>query len=144
MLTKVKKDTSGFTIVELLIVIVVIGILAALVINTFSGIQARARDTERKADVNSIHSNLAVYYTDNGYYPTAANLNTTNLSDLDGEALNDPQGNALGATGAQYSYTPSGCSGSQCTGYTLSADLENDGLGGADSDSDTADFTKSG
>lgn len=39
------KPTSGFTIVELLIVIVVIGVIAALVVSTFSGVQERAEST---------------------------------------------------------------------------------------------------
>src|SRR5690606_24488036 len=49
-----KTYQKGFTVVELLIVIVVIGILAALVLNTFAGIQQKARDTERKTDINAV------------------------------------------------------------------------------------------
>jgi prepilin-type N-terminal cleavage/methylation domain-containing protein len=64
-----KKSSKGFTIVELLIVIVVIGILAALVLNSFRGVQERARDTKRRTDVNAQASQLEVYYTDNGGYP---------------------------------------------------------------------------
>ncbi len=66
-----RTGKRGFTIVELLIVIVVIGILAALVIIQFTNIQARARDTERKSDMRSIQSKLAEYYALNGRYPTA-------------------------------------------------------------------------
>ena len=51
-----KSKQKGFTIVELLIVIVVIGILVALVVTTFSGIQRRARDTERQTDIKAVHS----------------------------------------------------------------------------------------
>jgi prepilin-type N-terminal cleavage/methylation domain-containing protein len=68
-MSKSKKNYKGFTIVELLIVIVVIGILAALVLNSFRGVQERARDTKRRTDVNSQASQLEVYYTDNGGYP---------------------------------------------------------------------------
>ena len=46
-MTSLKRTQSGFTIVELLIVIIVIGILAALVLVTFSGVQQKARNTER-------------------------------------------------------------------------------------------------
>ena len=74
-----KRDAKGFTIVELLIVIVVIGILAALVIIQFTNIQARARDTERKSDMRSIQSKLAEYYALNGRYPTALNDSGLNL-----------------------------------------------------------------
>ena len=65
------RSQKGFTIVELLIVIVVIGILAALVLNAFSGVQAKARDTKRQTDVRSIASQLEAYFngTGNGSYP---------------------------------------------------------------------------
>jgi prepilin-type N-terminal cleavage/methylation domain-containing protein len=71
MTSKIKKNSKGFTIVELLIVIVVIGILAALVIVQFTNVQARARDAERKSDIRALQSKVAEYYALNGYYPTA-------------------------------------------------------------------------
>lgn len=60
---------KGFTIVELLIVIVVIGILAAITIVAYNGIQSRARDAQRKSDVATITKALELYYLDNGSYP---------------------------------------------------------------------------
>jgi general secretion pathway protein G len=64
----IHKD-HGFTIVELLIVIVVIGILAAIVIVAFNGVQSSARDTERKAELGSVQKALEMYHIDNGGYP---------------------------------------------------------------------------
>lgn len=64
-----KKSRSGFTIVELLIVIVVIAILAAITIVAYNGIQQRARDSQRKQDVATIQKALEMYYMDNGKYP---------------------------------------------------------------------------
>ncbi len=63
------KRTSGFTIVELLIVIVVIGILAAITMVAFNGVQERARDAQRAQDVKTIVKALEVYYLDVGHYP---------------------------------------------------------------------------
>jgi general secretion pathway protein G len=59
---------SGFTIVELLIVIVVIAILAAITIVAYNGIQNRARDTDRKADMAALAKALHLYNVDNGNY----------------------------------------------------------------------------
>jgi general secretion pathway protein G len=64
-----KKTVSGFTIVELLIVIVVIGILAAITIVAYNGIQGRARDTQRSDSANAIARTLELYYIDKGQYP---------------------------------------------------------------------------
>ena len=52
--------TPGFTIVELLVVIVVIGILLALIIAAFNGVQARARDAQMKTDLSSVYKKLMV------------------------------------------------------------------------------------
>lgn len=64
---KINKQ-SGFTIVELLIVIVVIAILAAITIVAYNGIQSRARDTDRKADISALAKALNLYNVDNGNY----------------------------------------------------------------------------
>ncbi len=62
----VNRASSGFTIVELLIVIVVIGILAAITIVAYSNIQQRARDSVRAQDLSSIKQALLLYNTDHG------------------------------------------------------------------------------
>ena len=49
------RKESGFTIIELLIVIAIIGILATLVLTNFQGAQAKGRDTVRKNDINSLY-----------------------------------------------------------------------------------------
>ena len=139
---------QGFTIVELLIVIVVIGILATLVIITFSGIQQRARDTARKTDINGIQGHLEAYYASTGTYPTLAMLQdgafrTKYMKGFDSEALNAPDGTAIDAAAAanghyQYEAWSDSVGGtacpaatgtspdfvSTCQAYKLTADLE--------------------
>lgn len=65
----VDRKQTGFTIVELLIVIVIIGILAAIVIVAYNGITGRAKDNQRASDLASVQKLLELYYTDNGGYP---------------------------------------------------------------------------
>jgi prepilin-type N-terminal cleavage/methylation domain-containing protein len=67
------KKPQGFTIVELLIVIVVIGILAAITIVAYNGIQVRARDTIRIHDIKSIQGVVEAYNAEHGSYPMPAN-----------------------------------------------------------------------
>lgn len=139
-----KRKQEGFTIVELLIVIVVIGILAALVITTFTGIQQKARDTERQTDIKALHGQIEAYYAQNGRYPTLTDMNTaswrqTNMKGLDQEALKDPKGSAytLGGSAAAntYAYAVQNASGAacdnvngnDCTQYALTATLEGGG-----------------
>ncbi len=73
---------KGFTIVELLIVIVVIGILAAITIVAYNGIQNRAYNGTVQQDLGSIAKKLEIYKIDNnGLYPSsAANLATASIS----------------------------------------------------------------
>ena len=67
-----RKSTSGFTIVELLIVIVVIGILAAITIVAYNGVQSRAHDTSVQSDLRNIAKKLEVGRVDSltDSYPT--------------------------------------------------------------------------
>ncbi len=140
-----KQKSKGFTIVELLIVIVVIAILATLVIVTFTGIQKKARDSKRQTDVTAVASHLEAFYANNGYYPTLTDLQDTaaggfvnsQLKGLDPSALKSPEGDTIagtagnGSSGWAYGYTTTGCTATsassttnECTAFTLTANLE--------------------
>jgi general secretion pathway protein G len=67
------KQQTGFTIVELLIVIVVIGILAAITIVAYNGMQDRARTNGRIVDLKNIQKSIELYYAQNGSYPSTGN-----------------------------------------------------------------------
>jgi len=69
--------TSGFTIVELLIVIVVIGILAAIVIVAYNGIQARAQQSAITSELKQWAKLFEVYKATNGNYPSPSATPTT-------------------------------------------------------------------
>lgn len=80
------KQQSGFTIVELLIVIVVIGILAAITIVAYNGIQAKASDTRMKSIASQIEKALLLWNTDSnvppkGGWSSTVAFNGTNCSD---------------------------------------------------------------
>lgn len=132
---------SGFTLLELFIVITVILILSGLVLGSLQGTQAKARDAERAADIDNIRSKLEQYYSDNGGYPHT--LNTSLLAVLDPSALTDPAGvsitivspvadqaaaraaaNPTAAANYKYIPYPTGCSTITCTGYVLKTYIE--------------------
>jgi len=64
------QNKKSFTLIEMLIVVVIIGILAAALIPRLQSVQARARDTKRKADLHQIATALEVYKQDNGGFQT--------------------------------------------------------------------------
>jgi general secretion pathway protein G len=143
MVSLKQNRQSGFTIVELMIVIVIIGILAGLVITQIIGATAKARDTERKTDLDQVSNQLEVYYAKNGFYPTLNNVNNAtgmttwragnNFSAGDAaKSLADPSNastttlstTAPTAVGGAYSYvpTPSGCTaGTDTAGATITS-----------------------
>ena len=90
--------SRGFSIVELVIVITIMGILMSLATVTFIGTKANARDSERKADLQAIALHLETYYRDNGSYPSTADLGSNprqKLIDIDEKSLNGPELTAL-------------------------------------------------
>ena len=108
-----KTNQKGFTIIELLVVIVIIGILVALALPQLFAAQARGRDTDRKNDLKNISQQLETYYNDNdGAYPD--DLDTLVTEGLLSAIPTDPKADRT------YEYVSDGAS------FTLAADLEND------------------
>ena len=72
-LNRMKKvGHRGFTLVELMIVVAIIGILAAIAIPQFSAYRTRAFNTAADSDLRNVRTSLEAYYADNQGYP--ANL----------------------------------------------------------------------
>lgn len=124
------QKQKGFTIVELLIVIVVIGILAAITIVAYNGIQQRARDAQRKSDLAAAIKGFQIYKIDRGDYMGAgsgcgaAGNGTDWFSHVDGNPANYPLSisgclKSSGAVSVDIK-DPSGqtaCSGITCHAY---------------------------
>jgi len=89
---------SGFTLVELIIVITIIGILAGFGFTNYATSQKRARDGKRKADLEQIRSALEMYRTDNQTYP----VGTLSSGGSIGSYFTIPPDPS---SGRQYSYT---------------------------------------
>lgn len=126
----------GFTIVELLVVIVVIGILAAITVVGFNGVSARATDVRIQSDIKNVHTLIEAYAARNGSYPSTGDISnvytdsncqlatdnngmrTANwVPDLGQEIPQNPglSGRGLNRNGGCYTY------GSNGTIYILSA-----------------------
>ncbi len=70
------KTMSGFTIVELLIVVTVMGILGAVVFVAFNGVQDGARATKVISAVDMIEKGLRMYVAEHGHYPIPTDITT--------------------------------------------------------------------
>lgn len=121
-----KQKAGGFTIVELLIVIVVIAILATITIVAYNGIQQRARDSRRVQDLAMLSKATKLYAIDNG--GDYANTNCGNggngwlTSDYDGVGPALPVNTCLTQNGhlSKVLVDPSGlsaCAGLGCYAY---------------------------
>jgi prepilin-type N-terminal cleavage/methylation domain-containing protein len=66
------RNLLGFTLVELLIVMGIIGVLATFFIGSYTGVQRRARDANRKSDLAQMSKALELYFNDYRRYPAAA------------------------------------------------------------------------
>lgn len=126
MLNNIKTKERGFTIVELLIVIVVIAILAAITIVAFSGIQQRSRDSARQADVSNLVKALVAYTSEGNNWPATGAAAATALNGYTTANVDSTVTAKLGTTptsGAPntYGYTscPTGATGSAITGAKL-------------------------
>ncbi len=68
---------KGFSLIELLVVISIIGVLTAVLMINLVGARERSRDSQKIQDLNSIKSALRLYYNDNQTYPSPGVVNCT-------------------------------------------------------------------
>lgn len=74
MLLKLRKKTKGFTLIELMIVVAIIGILAAIAIPNFLRYQAKSKQSEAKANLGAIFTSETSYNAERDVYTTRGNL----------------------------------------------------------------------
>lgn len=127
-----KKD--GFTLLELLLIIIILGVLAALLSGQFITSLKKGRDAKRKTDLEQIQRALDFYYEDNRVYPSAG----TGVGQLDlenGTNLCHPSGCDTktyiyklpqeSKSGCIYGYVHYGPASANGEGYGLYSTLEN-------------------
>lgn len=86
------KNNLGFTLLELLVVISIIGILVSLISVSYSTAQKKSRDAKRKSDLKSIQNAFEQYYAVHNTYPTScASLTDATEKFLPGGYPQDPK-----------------------------------------------------
>ena len=67
---KLPKGQRGFTLIEIMVVVVIIGVLGAIVVPQFMSRPDQAKVTAAKTDIQAIATSLEMYRLDNAYYPS--------------------------------------------------------------------------
>ena len=130
-----RRARGGFTLVEMLLVLVILAVLAAIVIPKMAGRSQQAKVTAAKTDISNLEAVLDAFEVDTGFYPQGANglnalvVEPSNTRDWKGPYLkkgvpNDPWGNS-------YVYTFPGKNNAK--GYDLMSPGP-DGSAGTDDD----------
>jgi general secretion pathway protein G len=129
-----RRVRAAFTLVEMLLVLVILAVLAAIVIPKFSGRSQQAKETAAKSQISSIEIALDSFEVDNGFYPAgSAGLNAlieqpNNAQNWKGPYLK--KGIPLDPWGNPYIYTYPGKNNSR--GYDLMSPGPDGRAGGND------------
>lgn len=71
MRERLRQSQSGFTLIELMVVILIIGLLATIVVQNLKGATDKAKRIKAQADISALKTALDRYYLDNGSYPSS-------------------------------------------------------------------------
>lgn len=124
-IVRMKKKFGGFTVVELIFIIVLVGIASIVFFIQKNNITVVAKDNSEKTAINAMYYGLEnVFYPANKYYPQT--ISSDNLKSVDPSLFTDPNGKKLGDIGSAFTYSPTNCNDNQCKSYTLKANLTNE------------------
>ena len=116
-------NKKGFTILEISIVAVFLGLLVLFFFIQKSDLDAFQRDEDRKTAINAMYYALEEsYYKDHGYYPE--HISEENIKVIDPALWTDPDGRNLGDPESSYVYEAANCKDGKCKEYTLRTSLE--------------------
>lgn len=119
------KVSRGFTVIEVIIVVVLLSVASIVFFVQKSAIESASRDEQRKVAINSLYYGLEeVFHKENGYYPRTINDDT--LRSVDPALLKDMNDVKIGESNSEYRYEPTNCDGDRCQSYTLRTTLENE------------------
>lgn len=117
------NTVRGFTLVELLVAVGIIGVLASVSMVSVNSIRVKARDSKRISDIKQVQNALEAYYSNNGQYPAVVVPVTTGLGSADLDTLCNSAAGFVSAT------TDASCSGATGALYMARVN-ENPGPGG--------------
>ncbi len=119
------KRTSGFTVIEIIFIILVLSVASVLFFIQKNDLAIAARDQQRKTAINAMYYGLEnVFYKANNYYPET--ISEANLPSVDPALFTDPNGVTIGTSNSDYRYTATNCVDNKCRAYTLRTTLENE------------------
>lgn len=117
------KKLSGFTVIELVVVIVFLSVATIILIYQRANIEASQRDNDRKTAINAMYYNLEeVFHEQNGFYPSE--VSSENLKAMDSALFTDPSGFVIGDPESNYIYEAIDCENDRCKSYRLSSRLD--------------------
>lgn len=115
----VKKKVKGFTLIELVVVIIIVGILSVVAVPIYRGYTRKAMATEGKTLLGTVQTAEKVYFTEFANFKAVSQTNFDEVLDVDARPNKYFTGFKVSASGNQFTATTSGSFGASGISLTL-------------------------